>query len=84
MFSRNVENKIGNNKTQEKFLNFITKNEWPMTVYLCNGIRLQGKITDFDNNSVLLDKSGKSQLVYKNAIATLFPEDNGDKIIDFS
>ncbi|MGY8962789.1 MAG: RNA chaperone Hfq, partial [Rhodospirillales bacterium] len=45
----------------------------PVTVFLVNGVKLQGIVTWFDNFSVLLRRDGHSQLVYKHAISTVMP-----------
>lgn len=58
---------------QDVFLNNIRKNKAPVTVFLVNGVKLQGVITWFDNFSVLLRRDGHSQLVYKHAISTVMP-----------
>jgi host factor-I protein len=58
---------------QDQFLNHIRKNKTPVTVFLINGVKLQGIITWFDNFCVLLRRDGHSQLVYKHAISTVMP-----------
>ncbi len=58
---------------QDVFLNHIRKNKAPVTVFLVNGVKLQGVITWFDNFSVLLRRDGHAQLVYKHAISTVMP-----------
>jgi len=58
---------------QDVFLNNIRKNKAPVTVFLVNGVKLQGVITWFDNFSVLLRRDGHAQLVYKHAISTVMP-----------
>ncbi|MGB7405339.1 MAG: RNA chaperone Hfq [Pacificimonas sp.] len=45
----------------------------PVTMFLMNGVKLQGTITWFDNFCVLLRREGQSQLVYKHAISTIMP-----------
>jgi host factor-I protein len=55
------------------FLNYIRKNKTPVTVFLVNGVKLQGIVTSFDNFSVLLRRDGHTQLVYKHAISTVMP-----------
>ena len=54
-------------------LNHIRKNKMPVTVFLVNGVKLQGIVTWFDNFSVLLRRDAHSQLVYKHAISTVMP-----------
>lgn len=58
---------------QDVFLNHVRKNKTPVTVFLVNGVKLQGIITWFDNFSVLLRRDAHSQLVYKHAISTVMP-----------
>ena len=58
---------------QDTFLNACRKNKAPLTIFLVNGVKLQGIITLFDNFCVLLRRDGHSQLVYKHAISTIMP-----------
>ncbi len=58
---------------QDVFLNHVRKNKVPVTIFLVNGVKLQGVITWFDNFCVLLRRDGQSQLVYKHAISTVMP-----------
>jgi host factor-I protein len=58
---------------QDAFLNHIRKNKTPLTVFLVNGVKLQGNITWFDTNTILLRREGHAQLIYKHAISTLMP-----------
>ena len=58
---------------QDVFLNHIRKNKTPVTIFLVNGVKLQGIITWFDQFSVLLRRDGHTQLVYKHAISTVMP-----------
>lgn len=58
---------------QDVFLNYIRKQKVPVTVFLVNGVKLQGLVTWFDNFSVLLRRDAHSQLVYKHAISTIMP-----------
>lgn len=58
---------------QDVFLNTIRKNKTPVTIFLVNGVKLQGIVTWFDNFSVLLRRDSHSQLVYKHAISTVMP-----------
>ena len=58
---------------QDVFLNNVRKNKTPVTVFLVNGVKLQGIITWFDNFSVLLRRDGQAQLIYKHAISTIMP-----------
>ncbi len=58
---------------QDVFLSHIRKNKTSVTVFLVNGVKLQGIVTWFDNFSVLLRRDGHTQLVYKHAISTVMP-----------
>ncbi len=58
---------------QDVFLNHIRKNKVPVTIFLVNGVKLQGIVTWFENFSVLLRRDAQSQLVYKHAISTVMP-----------
>ena len=58
---------------QDAFLNQVRKTKVPITIFLINGVKLQGVITWFDNFCVLLRRDGASQLVYKHAISTIMP-----------
>ena len=62
-----------NENLQEVFLNQIRKEKISVTLFLVNGVKLQGIITWFDNFSVLLRRDGHTQLVYKHAISTVMP-----------
>jgi host factor-I protein len=73
---------------QDPFLNTLRKEKVPVSIYLVNGIKLQGTIDSFDQFVVLLNNS-VSQMVYKHAISTVVPsravnisgdedEDDGD------
>ena len=58
---------------QDTFLNAVRKSKAAVTIFLINGVKLQGNITWFDNFCVLLRRDGQSQLVYKHAISTIMP-----------
>ena len=58
---------------QDTFLNYVRKNKTPLTIFLVNGVKLQGVVSWFDNFCVLLRRDGQSQLVYKHAISTIMP-----------
>lgn len=62
-----------NHNLQDSFLNHIRKNKTPITVFLVNGVKLQGIITWFDNFCILLRRDSSVQLVYKHAISTVMP-----------
>lgn len=58
---------------QDTFLNTVRKSKTPLTIFLVNGVKLQGVVTWFDNFCVLLRREGQIQLVYKHAISTIMP-----------
>jgi host factor-I protein len=58
---------------QDVFLNKIRKEKMSVTVFLVNGVKLQGVVTWFDNFSMLLRRESHIQLVYKHAISTIMP-----------
>ena len=58
---------------QDVFLSELVKTAAPTTVFLVNGVKLQGAIVGFDTFSILLRREGHSQLVYKHAISTILP-----------
>lgn len=58
---------------QDVFLNAVRKAKVPVTVFLINGVKLQGIITWFDNFSMLLRRESHVQLIYKHAISTIMP-----------
>lgn len=61
------------NNLQDTFLNALRKSHVPTTIFLVNGVKLQGFVSWFDNFCVLLKRDGQSQLVYKHAISTVMP-----------
>ena len=85
------DNKMASEKSrnlQEIFLNNVRKSHAAVTVFLVNGVKLQGIITWFDNFSILLKRDQHVQLVYKHAISTIMPvapvqlKDFADKDMD--
>lgn len=71
-----TENTMANNNNinlQDIFLNHLRKSKAQVTLFLVNGVKLQGIITWFDNFSILLKRDSHSQLVYKHAISTVMP-----------
>ncbi len=58
---------------QDVFLNKIRKEKQSVTIFLVNGVKLQGIVTWFDNFSLLLRRDSTIQLVYKHAISTIMP-----------
>ena len=58
---------------QDPFLNALRKEHVPVSIYLVNGIKLQGQVESFDQYVVLLRNSTVTQMVYKHAISTIVP-----------
>ena len=58
---------------QASFLNRICDEKIPVTVFLMNGVKLQGVITDFDSYTMVLRRDGLNQLLFKQAISTIMP-----------
>ena len=62
-----------NRNLQDAFLNHVRKAKISVTIFLINGVKLQGNISWFDNFCVLLRRDGQSQLVCKYAISNMMP-----------
>lgn len=60
---------------QDPFLNALRRERVPVSIFLVNGIKLQGQVESFDNFVVLL-KNSVSQMIYKHAISTIVPARN--------
>ena len=58
---------------QDVFLNTARRQHISVTLFLVNGVKLQGLITWFDNYSILLKRDGHMQLIYKHAVSTIMP-----------
>lgn len=67
---------------QVDFLNDIKDKKVSVTVFLINGVKLQGVITWFDANSLLLRRDGHTQLVYAHAVSTIMPSTPVDVVED--
>lgn len=61
------------NKVQSDFFEDIIAGKIAVTVFLINGVKLQGIITQQDEESLLLRRDGHTQLVYKHAVSTVMP-----------
>jgi host factor-I protein len=72
---KGVNNMNRGQSLQDPFLNALRKERVPVSIYLVNGIKLQGQIESFDQFVVLL-KNAVSQMVYKHAISTVVPARN--------
>jgi len=73
---KNIEN------LQDAFLNYLCAHKSAATVFLINGVKLQGVITAFDEASLLLRREAHQQLVYKHAISTIMPHDEVNLLDD--
>ncbi|MCS7171389.1 MAG: RNA chaperone Hfq [Aquificaceae bacterium] len=60
-------------KLQEAFLNTARKRRVKVTIYLINGVRLQGRVKSFDLYTILIEDGRQQTLVYKHAITTIIP-----------
>lgn len=60
---------------ESDFLNKLKEKEISVTVFLINGVKLQGIITWFDDATILLRRDGHTQLIYKHGISTIMPGD---------
>jgi len=60
---------------QDTFLRHVREHKVPVTVFLTNGVRLQGHVGAFDVYAVLLVRDRQAQLVYKHAISTILPSE---------
>lgn len=63
---------------EETFLNYVRQERMPVTVFLVNGVKLQGVITWNDDESLLLTREGMTQMIYKHAVSTVMPVDPMD------
>lgn len=62
-------------KLQESFLNTARKRKVKVSVYLVNGVRLQGKVRSFDTFTILLEDGRQQTLIYKHAVTTIIPHE---------
>ncbi len=60
-------------RLQDTFLDHLKRRRIPVTVFLNNGVRLQGVIASFDAFCILLERDGEQQIVYKHSITTTVP-----------
>lgn len=58
---------------QDMFLQHLQQHGLPVTVFLVNGVKLQGVIPQFDHETIILRRDGHTQLVYKHAVSTIMP-----------
>jgi host factor-I protein len=60
-------------KLQDTFLEHLKRKRTPVTIFLANGVKLQGVIAGFDAFCVMLEREGAQQIVYKHSITTTVP-----------
>lgn len=58
---------------EDVFLNHVQRGRAPVTIFLVNGVKLQGVIPWFDDQAIILRRDGHTQLVYKHAVSTIMP-----------
>lgn len=58
---------------QEVFLTQLVRTKAPVTVFLTNGVKLQGRVANFDRFCLVLTRAGHAQLIFKKAISTIMP-----------
>jgi host factor-I protein len=66
------------NKVYDKFLNNLVDDNIPVVIFLINGVKLQGTISDFDEISIILVREQNVQLLYRQAISTIVPQNKGE------
>ena len=64
-----------NANIQQSFLTAVVVKNAGVTVYLTNGVKLQGRVVNHDQACILLSRNEHTQLVYKHAISTILPDD---------
>jgi len=67
------------NNIQDYILNTARKEKIELTIYLLNGVPLKGKVSSFDNFTIIIENDNKQNLIYKHAVSTIIPS----KIIKF-
>jgi host factor-I protein len=65
-------------RLQDTFLEHLQKKQTPVTVFLGNGVKLQGVVVSFDAFCILLEREGQQQIVYKHSITTTSPAQDMD------
>jgi host factor-I protein len=66
--------KVRPNALQDTLFRHLCNHKAPVTIYLVNGVRLQGVVTEIDDYCMLLNRGHDSQLVYKSAISSMMPD----------
>ena len=58
---------------EQRFLVYMARKQEAVTIFLLNGVKLQGRVLDYDGQSILLKRENMTQLVYKHAVSTVMP-----------
>jgi host factor-I protein len=67
------KNMSAKNNIQDYILNTARKEKVELTIYLLNGVPLKGKVTSFDNFTIIIENETKQNLIYKHAVSTIIP-----------
>lgn len=67
---------------QDDFLSNVRQNKIAVTVFLVNGVKLQGVIVGFDSFAFLLRRDGFTQLIYKHSVSTIMPNAQVDIVVE--
>ena len=62
-----------NKNLQDHYLNILRKEKIEITIYLMNGVPINGKLLSFDNFTILVEVEKKQNLIYKHAVSTIVP-----------
>lgn len=72
----------GKSSLQDQLLNYVRKHKVRTSLFLVNGVKLQGTITSFDSFCILLSEGTRKQLIYKSAISTVSPNEEINLAVD--
>ena len=78
MLKKTDENPLNDTDLENRFVSFAIENSKPLTIFLVNGIKLEGNIIDMGKNCYLLKRDDNMQLVYKHSISTILPLDSSN------
>jgi host factor-I protein len=59
---------------QDTILNIVRKDRIDVTIYLTNGVPLNGRVTSFDNFTIMLEIDRRQNMIYKHAVSTIVPQ----------
>lgn len=76
-----IKNRMKPMNLQDTVLNAVRGQDMQVKVFLTNGFQIQGKVKEFDNFTILLEKEGKDHLIYKQALTTIQPKDSLSSVI---